>query len=54
MDGLIQDALKHGILAGVPWGDGIPSWAIACWWAVTEKRTKTDIDRLAATATGWQ
>jgi glycine dehydrogenase subunit 1 len=45
---LLQSALGQGIFAGVPLGRWYPELADCLLVAVTEKRTKAEIDRLAA------
>ena len=45
---LIEKALKENIFAGVPLGRWYPELADCLLVAVTEKRTKAEIDRLAA------
>jgi glycine dehydrogenase subunit 1 len=44
---ICQAALRHGILAGVPLGRWYPELADCLLVAVTEKRTKGEIDQLA-------
>ena len=46
VDGLLQKATASGILAGVPLGRWYPSLSDCLLIAVTEKRTKEQIDRL--------
>jgi glycine dehydrogenase subunit 1 len=45
--GLVQRALDEGIMAGIPLRQWYPELADCLLVAVTEKRTKEDIDRLA-------
>jgi len=47
VDRRLQAALEQGILAGVPLARWYPELADCLLVAVTEKRTKTQIDRLA-------
>ena len=44
----LQAAQSHGIFAGVPLGRWYPEWADCLLVAVTEKRTRAEIDRLAS------
>jgi glycine dehydrogenase subunit 1 len=48
VDERIETARQHGILAGVPLGRWYPGLSDCLLVAVTEKRTKEEIDRLAA------
>jgi len=48
VDQLLQSALAEGIFAGVPLRQWYPELADCLLLAVTEKRTKEEIDRLAA------
>ncbi len=48
MDDLIEKARRENILAGVPLGRWYPQLSDCMLVAVTEKRTKDEIDRLAA------
>jgi glycine dehydrogenase subunit 1 len=48
VDSLIEKALATKIFAGVPLGRWYPQLADCLLVAVTEKRTKAEIDRLAA------
>lgn len=48
VDSLIEKALKEDIFAGVPLGRWYPELSDCLLVAVTEKRTKAEIDRLAA------
>ncbi|TWU64865.1 aminomethyl-transferring glycine dehydrogenase subunit GcvPA [Crateriforma conspicua] len=48
VDGLLRHAESHGILAGVALGQFDPSMNDCFLVAVTEKRSRDDIDRLAA------
>lgn len=50
VDRLIHAALERGIFAGVPLGRWYPELADCLLVAVTEKRTKAQIDQLAAVA----
>ena len=47
VDDLIEKARREGIFAGVPLGRWYPQLADCLLVAVTEKRTKEEIDRLA-------
>jgi glycine dehydrogenase subunit 1 len=49
VEALLKDAADHGILAGVPLGKWYPELADSVLVTVTEKRTKGEIDTLAAT-----
>lgn len=46
VSGLMQAALDQGILAGVPLQPWFPQWSDCFLVAVTEKRTRSEIDRL--------
>ena len=46
--GRLEAALAQGIFAGVPLGRWYPELADCLLVAVTEKRTKPDIDRLVS------
>jgi glycine dehydrogenase subunit 1 len=48
VDELLANALESGFLAGVPLGRWYPELADCCLVAVTEKRTKSEIDALTA------
>ena len=48
VDALIEKALQENIFAGVPLGHWYPELSDCLLVAVTEKRTKAEIDRLAA------
>ncbi len=48
MEALVSAAAKEGLFAGVPLGRWFPELADGLLVAVTEKRTKADIDRWAA------
>jgi len=50
VEAICQAALQQGILAGVPLGRWYPELADCLLVAVTEKRTKDEIDQLAAAA----
>ncbi|MBN2021213.1 MAG: aminomethyl-transferring glycine dehydrogenase subunit GcvPA [Pirellulales bacterium] len=47
VDAILQQATAEGILAGIPLGRWYPDLADCLLVAVTEKRTKAEIDRLA-------
>ena len=47
VEALLASAAEQGILAGVPLARWYPQWSDALLVAVTEKRTKAQIDRLA-------
>ncbi len=44
---LLAEAMDQGIMAGAPLGEWYPEWSDCFLVAVTEKRTKDDIDRWA-------
>ncbi len=46
VQGLMDHAREHGFLAGVPLGDMYPEMADCFLFAVTEKRTEAELDRL--------
>ncbi|TWT42483.1 aminomethyl-transferring glycine dehydrogenase subunit GcvPA [Botrimarina hoheduenensis] len=46
--GFINDGLEHGFLAGIPLGRWYPELADCVLISVTEKRTREELDRLAA------
>jgi len=48
VDELIEKARREGIFAGVPLGRWYPELSDCLLVAVTEKRTKAEIDRLVA------
>ncbi len=48
VDALLQQASRRGFLAGVPLGRWYPEFADCLLVSVTEKRTKSEIDALAA------
>ena len=48
VDQVIASALRQNVLAGVPLGKWYPDLADCVLVSVTEKRTKDEIDRLAA------
>lgn len=52
VDSLLKTALDAGILAGIPLGRWYPELADCFLVAVTEKRTKVEIDRLVEALTG--
>ncbi|MGV3486448.1 MAG: hypothetical protein ACO1RT_18675 [Planctomycetaceae bacterium] len=47
VQGLLEEASRQGMLAGVPLGEFYPSMSDCFLVAVTEKRTRAEIDRLA-------
>ncbi len=49
---ILSTAAELGILAGVPLGRWYPQWSDCFLVAVTERRTKEEIDRLAAVLAG--
>lgn len=51
VDGLVQTALQQGIFAGVPLGRWYPELADCLLVSVTERRTRSQIDQLAACLT---
>ena len=51
VDELLEAALRHDIFAGVPLGRWYPELSDGLLVAVTEKRTRAQIDRLAALGT---
>jgi glycine dehydrogenase subunit 1 len=52
VDGLLAESLECGVMAGVPLGRWYPELSDCFLVAVTEKRTKEDIDRLSGSLTG--
>ena len=54
VDELLADALEAGVLAGVPFGQWYPELDDCLLVAVTEKRTRREIDSLARVLTGNQ
>ncbi|HEY2881544.1 MAG TPA: aminomethyl-transferring glycine dehydrogenase subunit GcvPA [Pirellulales bacterium] len=52
IDGLISQALDNGYFAGVPLGQWYPDLADSLLVCVTEKRTRVEIDGLAAVVAG--